>query len=73
MDRKRLVVLIFVLIKLTTVAAILKGLQILKPNPKPWLGDKVDSGLGLPQPMLYVGVDSGVDIRWGYSQLLHRV
>jgi hypothetical protein len=34
----------------------------------PWLGDKTDSGMGLPNAHgKCVGVDSGVDIRWGYS------
>ncbi len=37
----------------------------------PWIGDKVGSGIGLP--MVCIGVESGVDIRWGYSQLRHRV
>ncbi len=37
----------------------------------PWKGDKVDSGIGLP--MVCIGVEFGVDIRWGYSQLRHRV
>ncbi len=36
----------------------------------PWLGDKVDSGIGM---VTVLGVDSGVDIRGGYSQLRHRV
>jgi hypothetical protein len=34
----------------------------------PWLGDKVESGIGLP--MVHFAV---VDIRWGYSQLRHGV
>jgi hypothetical protein len=43
-------------------------------------GDKVDSGIGLRGRIWHsvvhvkcVGVDSGVNIRWGYSQLRHRV
>ena len=38
----------------------------------PWVGDKVDSGIGLPMVNV-LRVDSGVDIRWAYSQLRHRV
>ncbi len=37
-----------------------------------WPGGKVDSGIGFPQCKC-VGVDSGVNIRWGYSQLRHWV
>ncbi len=45
----------------------------------PWLGDKVDSGIGLRSTVTWVahskcpGVDSEVDIKWGCSQLRHRV
>jgi hypothetical protein len=39
-----------------------------------WLGDKVDSCTGLRSTLARcVGVDSGVDTRWDYSQLRHRV
>jgi hypothetical protein len=41
----------------------------------PWQGDKVDSGIGLPMGKC-VGVDIGMDIRWGYilySHLRHKV
>ncbi len=45
------------------------------PNPKSLsrllLRVKVDSGMRLP--MVNVLVDFGVDIRWGFSQLLHMV
>ncbi len=49
-----------------------------RPNPYSLTGrvdsGKVDSGIGLPNAHgKWVGVDSGVDIRWGYSQLRHRV
>ncbi len=46
----------------------------------PWVGDKVDSGIGLRSTLTSdwpwypcVGVDSGVDIWWGHNQLWHRV
>jgi hypothetical protein len=39
-----------------------------------WHRVKVDSGKGLPKAHgKCVGVHSGVDIRWDYSQLRHRV
>ncbi len=38
----------------------------------PWRGDKVDSGIRVAHGKC-VGLDSGVDIRWGYSELRHRV
>jgi hypothetical protein len=54
-----------------------------RPNPKSltggqsrlWHRVKVDSGKGMPKkcPFKCVGVDPGVDIRGGYSQLRHRV
>jgi hypothetical protein len=54
-----------------------------RPNTKSLTWDKVDSGIGLESTLAYrvaqyahgkcVGVESGVDIRWGYSQLRHRV
>ncbi len=37
-----------------------------------WHRVKVDSGIGLPMVNVS-GVDSGVDTRWGYSQLRQRV
>jgi hypothetical protein len=48
--------------------------SIQRPNSKSRLVDKVDSGIGLPSAHgTCVGVDSGVYIRWVYSQLRHRV
>ncbi len=35
-----------------------------------WMGDQVDSGIGLPNAN---GTCLWVDIRWGYSQVRHRV
>ncbi len=49
------------------------SLTVLRLNPKFLMGDKVNSGRGLRSTLAYrvahgkcVGVDSGVDIRWGY-------
>jgi hypothetical protein len=49
----------------------------------PWLGYKVDSctqgrvkvysSIRLPMVHAFVGIDSGVDIRWGFSQLRYKV
>ncbi len=55
--------------------------HVQRPNPKSltggwsrlWHRVKVDSGTGLPAHGTCVWVDYGVDIRWGYSQLRHRV
>ncbi len=49
--------------------------QILSPCwgiKSTWHRVKVDSGMGLAMVQVW-GVDSGVDIRWVYSQLRHRV
>ncbi len=54
--------------------AILKSLDLsIVTTLNPFLSeDKVDYGIGAAHGKCF-GVDSGVDKRWGYSQLWHRV